>query len=99
MRWLLAGWVVLLVGLGIANAQPPPPGYTRIPPPRAEVVPPPPNPRLVWEPGHWQWNSVRYVWFGGRYVDRRPQYGRYASGRWVWGPRQGRWIWRPAHWQ
>ena len=106
MKWLFAGAAIALIS-GSAGAQPPPPGYAPmppptyapIPPPRREFVPPPPGPRVVWEPGHWHWNGFRYVWFGGHYVERRPEYGRYAEGRWVWGPREGRWIWRRAHWE
>jgi hypothetical protein len=100
MKWLAVGAAVFVVGIGSAVAQPPPPpNYAPIPPPRAEVVPPPPGGRMVWEPGHWHWDGVRYIWIGGHYVERRPHYGHYAEGRWIWAPREGRWIWRPAHWE
>jgi hypothetical protein len=101
MKWLVVGATVFLVGIGSANSQPPPPppNYAPIPPPRVETVPPPPGARMVWEPGHWFWNGHRYVWVDGRYVERRPSYGHYVEGRWVWAPREGRWIWRPAHWE
>ncbi|HVY16257.1 MAG TPA: hypothetical protein VHB27_13615 [Rhodopila sp.] len=100
MKRLLVGGMVCLIGwgaIGSAIAQPPP-GYAPIPPPRHEVVPPPPpGGRVVWEPGHWHWDGVRYVWIGGHYVERRP--GHWVPGHWVWAPRQGRWVWAPAHWQ
>ncbi len=108
MKWLAVGAAVLVVGIGSAVAQPPPPpgyapipppGYAPIPPPRTEIVPPPPRGRMVWEPGHWHWDGRRYIWIDGRYVERRPHYGRYVEGRWIWAPREGRWIWRPAHWE
>jgi hypothetical protein len=100
MKWLVVGATVFAIGIGSAGAQPPPPpSYAPIPPPRAEVVPPLPGPRVVWEPGHWHWNGYRYIWIGGRYVDRRPGYGHYVEGRWIWSRQQGRWIWRPAHWE
>jgi hypothetical protein len=100
MKWLIVGAAVCLVGIGSASAQPPPPPtYAPIPPPRAEVVPPPPGGRMVWEPGHWHWDGNRYEWRPGHYIERRPEYGHYAEGRWVWAPREGRWIWRPAHWE
>ncbi len=96
MKSPMLGAGLLLIGLGSAAAQPPPPGYAPIPPPRVEVVPAPPRPAVIWEPGHWQWDGYRYIWIGGRYVERRPQYGRYVPGGWVM--RHGQWIWVPAHW-
>lgn len=101
MKWPVVGAAALLIGIGLgsARAQPPPPGYAPIPPPRSEIVPPPPRGRVVWQPGHWHWDGFRYVWIAGRYVERRPHFGRYAEGRWVWAPRAGRWVWRPAQWQ
>lgn len=89
--------VFFLLGLGGAAAQPPP-GYAPIPPMRYEAVPLSRGERFIWQPGHWHWNGVRYVWFGGRYVDRRPIYRQWVEGRWVWAPYAGRWLWRPAHW-
>lgn len=99
MKWLIVATAVVVVGTGSARAQPPPPDYAPIPPPRHEYVPPPTGPRVVWEPGHWYWNGVRYIWIAGRYVERRPHYGHYLPGHWVWGPREGRWIWVRAHWE
>ena len=61
--------------------------------------PPPPGARFIWEPGHWHWNGVQYVWVGGHYVERRPHYGHYAPGHWIWSPRLGRYEWIPAHWE
>jgi hypothetical protein len=100
MKWLVVGATVFLVGLGSAVAQPPPPpNYAPVPPPQAEVVPPAPGPRVIWEPGHWRWDGVRYVWIGGRYVERRPHYGHYVEGHWRWSPHQGRYVWVAAHWE
>jgi hypothetical protein len=100
MRWLVAGATALLVTMGSANAQPPPPpNYAPIPPPRVEVVPPPPGGRVIWQPGHWHWNGYRYIWINGQYVQVRPSYRHYAEGGWVWSPREGRYVWRPAHWE
>ncbi|HJS86026.1 MAG TPA: hypothetical protein VJ779_11265 [Acetobacteraceae bacterium] len=98
MKPILAG--ALLFGLAIAGAGPAlaQPPYPPVPPPRTEPIPPPPSARYIWEPGHWQWNGVQYVWVGGHYVPRRPHYGRYVPGHWQWAPRQGRYVWRPAHW-
>lgn len=83
---------------GTAMAQPPPPPYPPVPPPRYEPAPPPPRHGSIWEPGHWQWNGVQYVWVGGRYVPRRVSYGHYVPGHWQWSPRAGQYVWRPAHW-
>jgi hypothetical protein len=64
MRYLLP--LALLLLAGCADAYPPPP-----PPPLiVERVPPPPAAYLVWIPGHWRWNGVRYVWRRGHYARR-----------------------------
>jgi len=101
MRWLVIGAVAFVVGLGSAAAQPPPPppGYVPIPPPRYEPGPPPPDGPMVWQPGHWHWDSYRYVWIRGHYVPARRHWRRWEEGCWFWSPRQGRWIWRPAQWE
>jgi hypothetical protein len=88
--------VFLAIGIGSAVAQPPPPAAP--PPPQFEQVPPPPGERVVWEPGHWHWDGVRYVWIGGHYVERRVGYGHYVPGHWRWAPGLGRYEWIPAHW-
>jgi hypothetical protein len=102
---------ILALGLGSAAAQgppgPPPPGPppgappppAAVPAPRYEAVPPPPGPRVVWQPGHWHWNGVRYVWFPGAYVERRPGYGHYVPGHWRWSPGRGQYVWVAAHWE
>jgi hypothetical protein len=100
MRWTVVAAIAVLIGAGSAAAQPPPPpNYAPIPPPRREVVPPLPGRTVIWQPGHWHWDGYRYIWINGRYVERRPQYGRYVEGHWVWAPKAGGWVWRPAHWQ
>ncbi|OYV37846.1 MAG: hypothetical protein B7Z80_11705 [Rhodospirillales bacterium 20-64-7] len=96
MKWILVGASLFMIGLGSAQAQPPPPTYAPVPPPRYEVVPPPPGPRVVWEPGHWRWDGGRYVWIGGHYVERHHRPMQWVEGRWVW---HGRWVWVPAHWR
>ena len=98
MKWLVAGGVACLIGIGSAVAQPPP-TYAPVPAPRVEHVPPPPGPHMVWEPGHWHWDGVRYVWFGGRYVETRPHYHHWVEGHWVWRPHEGHYVWAPAHWE
>jgi hypothetical protein len=99
MRRLLVIGCVFLVGLGSAQAQPPPPmPYGPVPPLRHEPIPPPPPGRVVWQPGHWQWSGRQYVWVGGRSVEQRPHYRRWVEGRWVWQPYQHRYVWSPAHW-
>ena len=79
--------------------QPPPPTYAPVPPPRAEVFPAAARWTHGVGAGPLALGRLCYVWRPGHYVERAPQYGRYAEGRWVWGPREGRWIWRPAHWE
>jgi hypothetical protein len=97
-RRLLLGGVLGMAVAVPALAQPPIP-YGAVPPPRYEAVPPAPGPRYAWEPGHWHWDGVRYVWIRGRYVIREARYHRWEEGRWVWSPPAGRWVWRPAHWE
>jgi hypothetical protein len=99
MKRALALAFLTLATIGPAIAQPPPPSYAPVPPPRYEAVPPPPGARYVWEPGHWHWNGVQYVWIPGRYVIREARYHHWVEGRWVWAPQAGRWVWRPAHWE
>jgi hypothetical protein len=89
--------VVLALGIGSAVAQPPPPNAP--PPLRYEQVPPPPGERFIWEPGHWHWNGVQYVWVNGHYVERRAHYGHYVPGHWAWRPGLGRYVWIGAHWE
>jgi len=89
---------VCLTSAAVAQYYPPPPPGP--PPPRYERVPqppPPPGPN-AWEPGHWHWNGVQYVWVEGHYVPRRPdRYAQFVPGHWVL--RDGAWIWAPAHWR
>ena len=95
MRSVLLALVCLLgLGGGIAVAQP----YAPPPPPRYEPPPPPPPPgRMIWRPGHWNWNGVRYVWVPGHYIVRPPVANRWVPGHWARGP-YGHWHWVPAHW-
>lgn len=97
MRRIVAATVIVVLGTGAARAQPPMP-YGPVPPPRYEPVPPPPGAGMVWEPGHWHWDGVRYVWIGGHYVGRRMGYGHWIPGHWRWAPYRGHWIWIPSHW-
>lgn len=93
----------LLAALVLGGLSPAPslaqPLYPPVPPPRYEPPPPPPPRHMVWEPGHWHWDGVRYVWVQGHYVSRGPRRGQYVPGRWVFDRRTGQYVWRPAHWQ
>ena len=73
-RLITAGAAVLLLGLGTAAAQPPPPRVGHYWEPGrwhwngyryvwfgGHWVGGPPRPG-VWIAGHWQWNGYRYVW-------------------------------------
>ena len=95
-RQLVAGLLFGAFGAAPAFAQGP---YPPVPPPRYEPPPPPPPRHMVWEPGHWHWNGVRYVWVQGRYVPRQPTSGQYVPGHWAFDRRTGQYVWRPAHWQ
>ena len=96
IRLLAAALLLGLAGAVPALAQP---AYPPVPPPRYEPIPPPPGGRVSWEPGHWHWTGVGYVWVQGRYVARQPRYGRYVPGHWQFNRRLGQYEWRPAHWQ
>jgi hypothetical protein len=97
MRRLFALALVCSATIGSAVAQPPP-NYAPIPPSRYEAMPPPRGERFLWQPGHWHWDGIRYVWIGGHYVERRPHFHHWVEGRWDWAPRMGRYVWRPGHW-
>lgn len=96
-RTLLAALALTAGVSSLAAAQPGPP-YPGIPALREERIPPPPHgPHMVWQPGHWQWNGVQYVWVGGHYI--RP--GR-SNAHWVhghWANRYGRWVWVEGGWR
>lgn len=65
---------------------------------REEFVATPAGPpdRVVWIPGHYDWNGAAYYWVPGRYIDR-PRPGLYwEPGRWV--AVGGRWEWYAGHW-
>jgi hypothetical protein len=90
---------ILALGLaGPALAQPPMP-YGPVPPPRYEPSPPPPGDSYIWEPGHWHWNGVQYVWISGHYVIREMRFHHWLDGHWAWSSQAGQWVWRPAHWE
>ncbi len=68
-----------------------------VPPLRAEVIPVhPPGPRMVWEPGHWNFERGEYVWIPGRYIPAH-RFHRFAHGHWVM--RGGVQVWEPGHWE
>ena len=97
MRRLTALSLALTAALGIGSAVAQPLPYAPIPPPRYEVVPAYRN-GYIWQPGHWHWNGVQYVWFPGVYVVRRPYYHHWVEGYWGPGP-YGRHAWRRGHWE
>jgi hypothetical protein len=96
-RALTIGFLTLGLA-GPALAQPPMP-YGPIPPPRYEAVPPPPGGAYIWEPGHWHWTGVQYVWIRGHYVIRQAHYHHWMEGHWAWSPQANQWVWQPAHWE
>jgi hypothetical protein len=84
---------------GAAVAQPAP--YEPIPPPQVEAGPPPPIPGppagYVLEPGHWQWDGVRYAWVPRHWVVRQPGWAHWVPGHWFVGA-TGIYHWVPGHW-
>lgn len=70
----------------------------RAPPaPRVEVIPAAPAERMVWNPGHWQWDGREYAWVPGHYVERPFREARWAPGHWI--ERDGGWVWEDGRWQ
>ncbi|MSP03805.1 MAG: hypothetical protein EXR05_00800 [Acetobacteraceae bacterium] len=76
-----------------AAAQP----YQPLPALYQEKIPRPYAPSLVWQPGHWQWNGLNYVWVRGRYIPVRPQYRQRVHGHWEQGRMSWRWV--EGHWR
>jgi hypothetical protein len=100
MKRLVLGLAMSVAVLGAslpAMAQPP---YPPMPRDRYErPIPPPPGPhgRFILERGHWQWDGARYVWIGGRWIERRAEYRQFVPGHWE--RRGGAWVWNEAHWR
>ena len=94
MKRMAIAFGVLVIMAGTALAQNP---YPPIPPPQVETVPPPPSAAVIWRPGHWHWNGVRYVWQPGRYVARPAHAVVWVNGAWV--QTGAHWGWVPGHWQ
>jgi hypothetical protein len=92
MRYAAA--VAILSLLAACSAGPPAP----IPSPLAEAMPKPPVSAvpLTWQPGHWDWTGVAYVWSPGEFVDRTGRSGTWMPPAWV--RTDSGWVWEPAHW-
>ncbi|WP_420242676.1 hypothetical protein [Roseiterribacter gracilis] len=67
------------------------------PTPRYEVVPTAPYETAIWDPGHWHWNGVAYVWEAGHWVERPHVRAVWEPGHWV--AREGGWVWVGGHWR
>lgn len=96
MKKILAAIAVLVGMSGSVAAQPPSP-YPTPPPMYREAVPRQPSRHVIWQPGHWQWNGVGYVWVRGQYVKVRPQQHRWVQGH--WRQSRGGWQWVEPHWE
>ena len=68
----------------------PPPG------PQTEIPPPAPSASYVWEPGHWSWNGMQYLWQPGRYVERPAVSATYTPGHWE--QQANGWVWVEGRW-
>ena len=62
----------------------------------AEIPPPAPSPSYVWEPGHWSWNGVQYLWQPRRYVERPAVSATYTPGHWE--QQANGWVWVEGRW-
>jgi len=77
---------------------------TAPPPPQTEIVPAAPAGATVttyWQPGHWNWNGVSWVWANGAYTQRVTQpvsTATWVPAQWVQQPTGG-YAWVEGHWQ
>ncbi len=73
-------------------------GHPPVPPIRTEQIPAPPSSSVVviWQPGHYDWNGVDYVWVPGEWVDRAGHGTAWQDGYWEGGAPAS--VWVPPHW-
>lgn len=69
-----------------------------VPPIQAERVPAPPKSSavLIWQPGHYDWNGVDYVWIPGEWIERAGRGTLWQDGYWQQINQTS--VWVPAHW-
>ncbi len=72
--------------------------FPPVPPPLAETMPKPPvsAEKLLWQPGHWNWDGAGYNWAPGEWVPAAGHGPLWQPG-W-WSNSDGGWTWQPAHW-
>jgi tetratricopeptide (TPR) repeat protein len=75
-----------------------PPHYLPVPAYLPQTMPKPPIAAepLMWQPGHWDWNGIKYIWTTGQYVPAAGHGNRWRPG-W-WSPRLEGWTWQPPRW-
>ncbi len=90
--------VVPVLGLLLAACTPANVGHPPVPAVRTEQIPTPPNASVVviWQPGHYDWNGVDYVWIPGEWVDRAGHGTAWQDGYWEGAVPTS--VWVPAHW-
>src|ERR1051326_1445574 len=64
---------------------------------QTEVVPPAPNDLVVWNPGHWNWTGMDWVWEPGHYMTRVQTTAMWQPGHWEVQPAGG-YMWVEGHW-
>jgi WXXGXW repeat (2 copies) len=89
---------------GCSAATPDPPGHSMAavapyppPPKRAEIPPAAPSVDMLWLAGHWKWDSAKYAWTPGHYVQRPT-----PTANWLpdyWQQESGGWQWVEGHWE
>lgn len=65
------------------------------PAPLPEAKSGPTNPEMVWVPGYWHWNGVRYVWIPGHWEAPEPGHAWQPP---VYSFSGGSWTYRPGEW-
>ncbi len=89
---------VLLCVIGLAGCFPAPRLHPPVPPipPEQVLAPPPSRTPLIWQPGHYDWTGVAYIWTPGAWVERAGHGTLWQDGFWQPGPSESTWI--PGHW-
>ena len=81
--------------VAIQPAPPPAVVVYQAPPAALAYAPPQPRDGLVWIPGFWEWDGVRYIWRDGYWADERPGF-EYVPAAWILVG--GGWRLEPGHW-
>lgn len=63
-----------------------------------EIISTPPGEEWSWVKGHWDWNSVKYAWKRGMYVQKKEGYS-WVDGDWERDNKSGWWKMNDGYWK